>query len=95
MKQAILKLTNKNIRLRFEKEKRRWMLENILNSDGKPEFRTLELAEMFAVHPITAHYWVTKNQAKQTLPRDKKCPNCGKSPADLVYKWLNDGEIWK
>ena len=84
MKKVIkFKLTNKNIRLRYLAEKK---------MTGHFDYPLM--GDKFGVIPNTAWTWCTLGKHSQ-VPSDKKCPLCGKSVADAVYKWINDGVLMK
>jgi len=77
------KLTNKNIALRL----------SLMGGGQYKKYR--ELSKIFCAAEQTIWRWASLNPKYNKLPDTKKCPFCGKSPADAVLEWLNDGELSK
>lgn len=78
-----LKVTNKNIKKRFELQKKE-----------DSEFTLKEMGDMFEVHYKLAWSWVTSNKKHQRLPNDKKrCSHCGFTQWELVEEWINEKGI--
>lgn len=82
-KKMNFKLTNANIRLRYD-------AEAYLN----PSFTFADMAALFHIKEQTAWRWASMS-SHAMLPSSKKCHYCGKSVSEMVLKWLNDGKAMK
>ena len=89
-----LKVTNKNIRLRFLKEK------EIQESKGE-SFTYSDMALKFGLLNVSgkpdrplAYKWCTKIETAQRMPNKSRfCPHCKFSVYQLVEQWVNDGRL--
>ena len=79
-KKMAFKLTNANIRLRYDAE-----------AHLDPSFTFADMASLFDVKEQTAWKWASMG-SHAVLPSTKGCPHCGKSLSEMVLKWLNDGK---
>jgi len=77
------KLTNANIRLRYDAE-----------AYSNPDFTFHDMAGLFHIKEQTAWRWANMS-CHGILPSTKKCLFCGKSISEEVLKWLNDGKAMK
>jgi len=82
-KKMNFKLTNANIRLRYDAE---------AYKDSNFTFHAM--AKLFHIKEQTAWRWANMG-SHAILPSNKKCSFCNKSISELVLKWLNDGKAMK
>lgn len=84
-RKLVLKVSHRNIRKRYEAEKK-------LN----PDFTLVDMAIKFGAldkkgKPIKAIVWRWMDETYKRLPNKAyKCPCCGKSQYDLVSAWINE-----
>lgn len=80
---TMFKLTSENIRLRYLAEQ--------INDPFVRNFR--DMAKKLKISAQTFWYWHTSDPKYQRQPSRKKCRFCGKSEADFILSWINDGTL--
>jgi len=84
MSKITMKVTNRNIKKRFDRE-----------VEDDPTFTLEKMGDLFKTHKDVVWAWTANMKKKSSrLPNSKKvCAHCGKTQYQIVHEWINNKGI--